>query len=101
MLYVLTMLGMQMYCTNMVSLPYSYAIISGSMSTITLVVAVILFSSLVFLMKKHFHHEYKVNIIPMTLYFIIDLAGYSIGIYIYTSERLYKPKAHIPNDEPD
>lgn len=78
----------------MVSLPDSYAFISGSVSAITLFVAVILFISLVLLMKYNFNHEYKVNVIPMTLYFIIMLVAYSIGIYIYTSERLYSPKAH-------
>ena len=103
--YALFMITLQITCTNMLKLPMSYGLITGIMSSCTLLVKMGVFITLVLMMKKYNYREYKRNIKPITVYFIMDCIAYFIGIYIYTIERVSPKSQHrrpddLPNDHP-
>jgi len=72
----------------MLLLPDYYGYITMSISLFNLVVKTCIFITLVSLMRNYAREQYKINAIPMTIYFILDFLAYFIAIYLYTHQRL-------------
>lgn len=87
-IYILFMISAQLVCTNMVLLPNIYGYITMSISILNLILKIIVFSSMICLMRRYSRQQYKINVRPTTIYFFIDLISYVTCIYYYTTERL-------------
>jgi hypothetical protein len=68
----------------MIDLPESYAYVTMSVSLTNLGLKTIALVILLIMLRKYARETYKINILPISIYFSLDVCAYLIAIYLYT-----------------
>lgn len=86
--YILTIFIIQVSCTNLIQIPEIYGWISLVDSLVNFTFKLLTFLTLIYLMRKYNHFEFRRTSLKMLIYFLVDMLSYGMVIFIYTSQRL-------------
>lgn len=79
---------MEIGCTNLVKIPTGYVYVTFIECMIDLATKTITFCTLLYQMYKYNNFEFDRTWKQLVIYFALDIASFSLCIYIYTNEQL-------------
>ena len=88
MFYIVSLTTIEISCTNLQDEPNTYGMISLCISSIYILAKVVVFVTLMVMMRMFGYYVYAKIFRTICTYFVLDFLSYGVTIWIFTTSRV-------------